>query len=393
MSNSLIEREHKVIFQTYKRLPIVVSHALGCRIFDIEGKSYLDFLGGIAVNALGHSHPKILAAISEQAQKYLHVSNYFYQEPQILLAEILIELTGFGKVFFTNSGGESTEGAVKLARLWGNSRTKSKIFGFTGGFHGRTYASLSLMDKPLYKDGMEPFLPGTAVLPFNDVETLRSAVNEETAAIILEFIQGEGGIVSATQEFVSAIAELQQKFDFLIIADEVQAGCGRTGKFFGFENFDIVPDIVTMAKGIGGGLPLGAILGGERVENLWQKGMHGTTYGGNALACATGLVVMQEVKYSLQENAKAVGEYLRKKLEELKSEFPELVLEVRGLGLLAGMNLSKPSAQFVDAMLQRGIIINGTAETVIRLVPPLIISKNDVDECIAALRECFSGMK
>lgn len=388
--STFIERDSECIMQTYGRLPIMVERADGCRIFDTEGNSYLDFLAGIAVNALGHSHPKVVEAVCEQAKKYMHVSNFLYQEPQMKLAEMLQKQAGYGKAFFTNSGAESMESALKLARKWGNKVGKTDIYGFSGGFHGRTYGALSVMDRPKYKDGMGPFLPNCYVLPFNDSEALRSAVDDKTCAVVLEFLQGEGGVTLAKKEFVDTIVELQKQFDFLIIADEIQAGVGRTGKFFGFQHYDVQPEIITMAKGMGGGMPLGAILVKSPLCSVWEKGMHGTTYGGNAVACAAGIAVMEELENGVQENVLKTGEYFSKKLYEIKAEFPEIVKEVRGRGLLLGLLLSMEGQPLVNMLLKHNIISNATAVNVLRIVPPLIVHQSDVDEYMAALRICLS---
>jgi predicted acetylornithine/succinylornithine family transaminase len=387
--NDLIKREHEVIYQTYKRLPIVVSKAEGARIYDDQGNVWLDFLGGIAVNALGHSHPRIIKAVNDQVSKYMHMSNYFYQEPQILLAEKIIELTGFSKIFFSNSGTEAIEGAIKLARRWGSQLNKTEIIAFSGGFHGRTYGALSIMDKPLYKENMGPFLDGMKVIEYNNSEKLKKTVNDKTLAIVIEFIQGEGGVTTADPEFVKTIFELKKKYSFLVIADEIQAGVGRTGKFFSFEHYNVLPDIVTMAKGIGGGLPLGAILALDHLAKVWDKGMHGTTYGGNAVACAAGLVVVEELLNGVMENANRIGEYLHWNLEDIKVKFPKLVLEVRGMRFMKGLLLSFEAARLVDALLEKKVIANAASGNVLRLVPPLIITKEDVDEFISALIDCL----
>lgn len=388
----LYERERSAIFQTYRRLPLIAARAEGCRIIDTEGRSYFDFLSGIAVNALGHSHPRIVAAITEQAAKYMHVSNFFYQEPQVRLAEMLRDATGYERTFFSNSGAESFEGAIKLARLWGSTRGKTDMIGFSGGFHGRTYGSLSLMDKPIYKEGMGPFLPNMQIIPFNDTDALRAAVTERTCGVALEFLQGEGGIIGATPEFVEALEELRTQFGFLLIADEVQAGVGRTGKFFGFEHFGIRPDVVTTAKGLGGGLPLGAIITSNEIAALLQRGMHGTTYGGNALACAAGAVVVEEVQSGVMENVRKQGEYLRGCLEKVAAEFPTIVKEVRGIGLMQGVALTADAPDFVAAMLHRGVISNITAGSVVRVLPPLIVRQTEIDEFVTAMHSVFSEM-
>lgn len=390
-AESLIGREHDVIYQTYNRMPVVIDRAEGCHIYDVEGKVYLDFLGGIAVNSLGHSHPRIIEAIEQQARKYLHVSNFFYQEPQVRLAELLKAQTGYSKVVYSNSGAEAWEAALKLARKYGSLHNKTgDVIGFSGGFHGRTYGALSVMDKPLYKDGMGPFLPNTRVLPFNDSQALRNAVDETTCALGLEFLQGEGGITEATEDFVATIQELKERFGFVLIADEVQGGTGRTGDFFSFERHNIKPDIVTMAKGIGGGLPLGAVLVSEELSTVWGKGQHGTTYGGNALACATGIVVMEEIHNGLMQQVRRVGNYLQTQLQSLHALYPNYITELRGRGLMQGVVVQGEAAPLHKALLNRRVITSATAGNVIRIVPPLIVTEGDVDEFIAVFRDALA---
>ncbi len=387
---SLIDRERNHFLQTYKRLPIEVEYAEGMYIYSSNGTRYLDFLGGIAVNSLGHSHPRISAAIERQLRRYTHLSNYFYQDVQVEFVERLCSASGYDRAFLTNSGTEATEGAIKLARSYGSPYERDEIIGFTGGFHGRSYGALSIMDRPRYKDGMGPFLPATRILPFNDVDALRAAVSDRTCAVMLEFLQGEGGIRWATPEFVEAVMELRHRHGFLVIADEVQAGGGRTGSFFSFDRFRVRPDIVTLAKGIGGGLPLGAILTTENLAGIWGGGQHGTTFGGNALACVAGNVVIEELRNGLMEHAAEMGEILIGWLQQLQDEFPDLVREVRGAGAIVGVELTEPSAPFVDAMLRRRIIVNSTADTVIRLLPPLIYDREHIDQLIVAMRACFA---
>ena len=384
-SQELMEREHAVVFQTYRRINVAIDRAEGMRIYDVDGKAYLDMLGGIAVNALGHSHPRIIEAVEHQIRRYMHVSNVFYQEPQVTLAEQLVKASGYPRVFFSNSGAESTDGAMKMARRYGSATGRYDIIGFSGGFHGRTFGALSIMDKPLYKDGMGPFLPNTLVLPFNDIDALESRVDEHTAAVMIEFLQGEGGIAEATQEFVDAIWRLKEQYGFLVIADEVQSGIGRTGDFFAFERYGVRPDIVTIAKAMGGGLPLGGILATNEAAALLDKGMHGTTYGGNPVACVAGSVVMDEVASGLMDHVRELGEYLNGRLREIQSAFPNLVREIRGRGCMQGIVLNQDAAPFIPKLLERGVIANATAGNVIRLVPPFIITRGDVDELHAAL--------
>jgi len=384
MSN-LIEREQSVLFQTYKRLPIIIERAEGAKIWDVDGNEYLDFLAGIAVNALGHSHPKIIEAAKNQIDKYMHVSNYFYQEPQIRLAEKLSSVTGYSRVFFTNSGTEATEGAIKLVRKYSFDKGKTEIIAFCGGFHGRTYGALSIMDKPKYKEKMGPFLPNTKVIELNYLSELEQNIDETTAAVFLEFIQGEGGIVSPTQNFVDKLEDLRRKYNFLLVADEIQCGVGRTGKFFGFEHFGVKPDIVTMAKGLGGGLPLGAILATEFLANVWDRGNHGTTYGGNAVACATGLVVIEELFSGMMENVNTVGDYLKTKLLQLMEQFPKLIQEVRGYGLMLGLLLTFDAQLLVDELLNQQVIANAASGKVLRIVPPLVITLDEAQLFITKL--------
>lgn len=387
-----IEREHSAILQTYKRLPIVVERAEGARIYDKEGNVYLDFLAGIAVNALGHSHPKIISAATEQINKYMHISNYFYQEPQIKLAEKLLSHSGLSKVFFSNSGTEATEGAIKLIRKNYAGSDKKTILAFDGGFHGRTYGALSIMDKPNYKNGMEPFLTDTKVIEHNNIEVLKQNINESTAAVFLEFVQGEGGIVEPSLEFVATLTELKAQFGFLLVADEIQAGTGRTGKFFGYEHFGIKPDIITLAKGMGGGLPLGAIIVAESLANVWEKGNHGTTYGGNAVAAATGLVVVEELENGLLDHVEQIGTYFREKLKVLSEKFDGKVLEVRGRGLMLGLLLSFDASILVEKLLERRIIANAASGKVLRIVPPLVVNEDDINEFLSGLEESIKDI-
>ncbi len=387
----LMEREHEVVFQTYRRIPVAIDRAEGARIFDLDGKSYLDMLGGIAVNALGHSHPKIIAAIETQIRKYMHVSNVFYQEPQVRLAEQLVAASGYPRVFFSNSGAEATEGAIKMARRFGSAHGRYDIVGFTGGFHGRTYGALSIMDKPLYKEGMGPFLPNTIVLPYNDIDALEARVDENTCAVMIEVLQGEGGISSATDEFVAALWSLKERYGFLVIADEVQSGIGRTGDFFAFERYGVRPDIVTVAKAMGGGLPLGAILATNEAASLLDRGMHGTTYGGNPVACVAGSVVVDEVMHGLMAHVREIGAYFIERMEVLRAEIPARIREVRGRGCMVGLVLNEDAAPVIPMLLANGVIANATAGNVIRFVPPFVIQRADVDELEHALRRVLTA--
>lgn len=385
-----IEKESQLFFHTYKRLPLEVERGEGCYLFTKDGKKYLDMFSGLAVNALGYAHPAVIKAVDEQVRKYTHLSNFFIQEPQIQLAERLLSLSGFDKIFFTNSGTEAIEGTIKLVRKWGKKSGKKNIFGMSNGFSGRTMGALSLMDKEKYRDGYEPFLPNFGTIDFNNSSDLHLQVNEHTAAIFLEFIQGEGGIVGATQDFIDSLKSLREKFGFLIVADEIQSGIGRTGKLFGFQHFGIVPDIITVAKPIGGGLPVGAIIGSKKVSEVWTYGVHGTTFGGNPVACAAGIATIDTVMTELfLKNINNTSEYFRSKLNILKTKYP-VIKEIRMYGYMIGIELTVESGSIVEQMLTKGVLVNSTANTVIRILPPLIAGRGEFDQLLNILEEVLS---
>jgi len=386
----VFDRESAYFFHTYKRIPLEIDRGEGVYLYTKDGRRYLDLFGGLAVNALGYAHPGVLEAIAGQARRYIHLSNYFLQEPQLALAELLVRHSGYSKVFFSNSGTEAIEGGMKIARKWGTAHGKTDIIGFSNGFHGRTMGALSLMDRPPYRDGYGPFLPNCSVAEFNNVEGLRRAVSRKTAALLLESIQGEGGIQPVTKAFADELMRLKAEFGFLLIADEIQAGLGRTGKLFGFEHLSLTPDIVVVAKPIGGGLPLGAILGAASVADVLTPGVHGTTFGGNPVACAAGIVVMKELyEGKLMANAAAMGGLLQSKLRALQGEFPHLVKEVRGYGLMVGMDLTREGETIVKRLRELGVLLNCTAQTVLRFLPPLIIREAQLEEGVAAIRTVF----
>jgi len=383
---NLHDREAAALFHTYKRLPLEIDRGEGVYLVGRDGRRYLDMFAGLAVNALGYAHPRVTRAIGEQASRYTHLSNYFLQESQIALAELLRRHSGYPRVFFSNSGTEAIEGALKIARKWGATEGKTDILSLSNSFHGRTMGALSLMDRPKYRDGFGPFLDHCCVVPFNDAATLRKAVNRKTAAVVLEFIQGEGGVRPVSAEFARTLVALREETHFLLVADEIQSGVGRTGRFFGFEHFGVKPDLVTLAKPIGGGLPLGAILAGEEVASVLQPGMHGTTFGGNPVACAAGTAVIQEIEEkNLTARAALMGERLMKGLRALAGEFP-VIREVRGYGLMVGAELDRPGDAMADAMREKGILINCTDTTVLRFLPPLIIGEEHVDQTVNTLK-------
>jgi acetylornithine/N-succinyldiaminopimelate aminotransferase len=388
------DKEEKYFFHTYKRIPLEIERGEGVYLFTKDGERNLDMFGGLAVNSLGYAHPRILQAIQEQSQKYIHLSNYYLQEPQIRLAELLLQHSGYKKVFFTNSGTEAIEGTIKIARKWGSTKGKTDIISFSNAFHGRTMGALSLMDRDKYRSGYEPFLQNCRIVEFNNVGALHTAVSNKTAAVTLEFIQGEGGIRLATSEFVDELRELKEKFGFLVIADEIQSGMGRTGKLFGFQHYNITPDIVVIAKPLGGGFPLGAILGNIAVAGILEPGTHGTTFGGNPVACAAGIVILDELmERGVMNNAAAMGHIFKSKLLELKKEFSSIIREIRGYGLMLGMELDRECDPIVTAMREKGILINCTAQTVLRFLPPLIINEQQIDETVKKLREIISQLQ
>ncbi len=382
---NLLDREKAALFPTYDRLPIgAVTHAEGVHIHTDEGKTYLDAIAGLGVNALGHSHPAIVAAICEQAGKYMHLSNLYLQEPQVVLAEKLAKASSFERVFFTNSGTEAVEGAIKLARRYFSNGAKTEVIGVANGFHGRTYGPLSVMDKAKYRDTFGPFLGEASCIPY-DVASLEKAVSAGTAAVIVEPIQGEGGIVEIEREFVEALMTLCAKHNFLIIADEIQSGIGRTGKFFGYEHFGLKPDIVVCAKAIGGGLPLGAILSRQEIADVMKAGVHGTTFGGNALACVAGAVMLDLVKKTYMENAAREGNYLKSRFESLKQKYPALIRDVRGRGLMLGIEFAANAKQVQQHLFGKQIITNVTAGEVLRMLPPLIFERKHSEELANAI--------
>jgi acetylornithine/N-succinyldiaminopimelate aminotransferase len=384
----IFSRESTYFFNTYKRIPLEIDRGTGVYIYTKDGNRYLDLFAGLAVNSLGYGHPRILSAIREQSEKYLHLSNFYYQEPQLRLAELLASYSGYNKIFFSNSGTEAIEGAIKISRKWAKEYGKTDFVSFSNAFHGRTMGALSLMDSPKYRDGYEPFLQNCSAIPFNDREALLRTISDRTAAVVLEFIQGEGGVRPADASFISLLSELKKKHGFLLIADEIQSGLGRTGTFFGYQHYDIQPDIVVIAKPLGGGLPLGAILGDESVASVLQPGAHGTTFGGNPVACAAGIVVLEElIENGLIDNARVMGASLFTKLHALGDEFPALVKEVRGYGLMAGLVLTMDGEPIITALRERGILLNCTAQTVLRFLPPLIIQEEHLEFAYRTLRE------
>jgi predicted acetylornithine/succinylornithine family transaminase len=389
MNNAeIIAKGQKYCLNVFNRLPIAMVRGEGSYVFDADGNKYLDFVSGIAVNALGHAHPYVAAALAEQATQLIHSSNLYWIEPQVRLAEVLVENSAFDKVFFGNSGAEANEGALKLARkyaIYKGRPERQQVITMNSSFHGRTLATLTATGQEKMHQGFEPLAAGFTYVPFNDWPALQAAVSEQTCAIMLEPVQGEGGVFPADPEYLRQIRQLCDERDIALIYDEVQTGLGRTGKLFAYQHAGVAPDIMTLAKALGGGAPIGAFLTTDKVAAAFQPGDHGSTFGGNPLVCAAGLAVLKiMLEQDIPFRAAMLGEYLCEKLAGLQAKYP-CIKEIRGQGLLLGVQLDRPGADVVQACLRRGVLLNCTAGTVLRLIPPLNVSHAEVDEFIAVL--------
>jgi predicted acetylornithine/succinylornithine family transaminase len=391
----IIDREKQCLVQSYGRYPLVLDHGKGCHVCDLNNRSYLDFVSGIGVNALGHGHPRILNAMRDQMEKLIHCSNLYYQRYQGRLAERLVEISGLQRAFFANSGTEAVEGALKIAKGYGRKRSPEKygIVALNGSFGGRTLGSIAVTGQAKYREPFEPLIPGVTFVDANDPYGLEAAVDENTAAIIFEPILGEGGLVEVSREFASRAAELARQNDALLIFDEIQCGLGRTGKHFGYQWWAegsegaILPDITLVAKPLAAGLPLAAILIDERASEVITAGMHGTTFGGGVLACRLALEFLDVVD-ELLPHIQETGAYFRERLGELVAKY-EFVEGVRGKGLMVGLNLTVPAKSVVPQAQEAGLLINCTADTVLRFLPPYIIEKQHIDELVAGLDKIF----
>lgn len=372
----------------FARYNIVLDHGDGPYVYDTKGKKYFDFLAGIAVNVVGHNYKPLVDAISKQASKMIHCSNLYYTEVQVEAAEKLKKLSGMDKVFFGNSGAEANEGAIKLARKYATNidPEKIQIISALHSFHGRTLATLTATGQDHYHHGFGPLPAGFDYVPYNDIQALEAKMSDKTCAVMLEAIQGEGGVHVPDPDYLPKVRALCDKYNAVLIFDEVQCGMGRTGTFFGCQQFGVKPDIVTLAKGLAGGVPIGAFMATDKVASAFHAGDHGSTFGGNPLACAAACVVLDAlIDGNLMENAKEIGAYLQSKFEEYKAKYPNLIKEVRGRGLILGMELTRPGREIANECLDYGAIINCTAGNVLRFVPPLNITKAHVDELISVL--------
>jgi acetylornithine aminotransferase/acetylornithine/N-succinyldiaminopimelate aminotransferase len=391
--------EAKLLLGTYERNPILFAGGEGVHLIDEQGNRYLDLLSGIGVNALGYGHPAIVNAIAEQSQRLIHISNLFFHTGQAELAARLTEMTGMDRAFFSNSGTEAWEAALKLARLYaGKQRAAGKKIGtkflaLDHSFHGRTMGSVATTEKEKYRAPFMPVMPGVEFVPFNDVAALRTAFSDEFCAICLEAIQGEGGIRPVSQEFLDAARELTRSTGALLIIDEIQAGLGRTGRWCAYQHYDVQPDITTLAKPLAGGLPLGVMLCTEEVARAMEPGLHGTTFGGGPLACAVAIAVIDTLKQDdMLAHVQDVGGYFRGQLARLAAQHSSVVAGARGLGLMLALELRSADVakSVAAAMMERRILINRTSETVLRFLPPYILGKSHVDLAITALDDILA---
>ncbi len=397
-TRKFIEESNLYIMNTYKRFPVVLRKGRGMKVWGTDGKEYLDFVGGVAVNILGHCHPKVVIAIQKQAQRLLHVSNYYHIGPQIRLAKLLVKHTFADKVFFCNSGAEAVEGAIKLARKYAKENVSSdrfEIITAENSFHGRTLAALTATGQEKFQKGFEPLVPGFRYVPFNNIKAITNSITDNTCAIMLEPIQGEGGVKIPDPDYLKEVRKICNENNLLLILDEVQTGMGRTGKFFAHEHFGITPDIMTIAKGLGGGTPIGAVLATDKVASAFQPGNHASTFGGNPLVCAAGVATVETLLEDgfILDQCNRMGIYMMERLGYLKDKFPSLIIDIRGIGLLIGMELSIECEPIVKECLKMGVLTNCTAGNVLRFIPPLIVQKKDIDYLINVLEKVLERLK
>lgn len=389
-----VARTQKYIMNTYARLPVAIARGGGVYVWDEQGKEYLDFVSGIAVNALGHCHPAVVEAITRQAGQLMHTSNLYYTGPQAQLAELLIEGSPFDRVFFCNSGAEANEAAIKLARKYGKEVLdlgRHEIITAWNSFHGRTLAAITATGQPKYQKGFEPLPAGFKYVPFNDVEALRACVSDATCALMFEPIQGESGVRPATVEFLREARRICDETGILLILDEVQTGLGRTGRMFAFQHYGIEPDIISLAKALGGGLPMGAMMAKEDVASHFEPGSHASTFGGNPVAAAAACAVIKTIlDDGLMDNARNMGSYFASGLSGLKDKYAGIT-EVRGMGLMVGLGLARGAREVAAKCLELGLLVNPIGDTTIRFLPPLIVTREDVDKALAILDQAIAS--
>jgi len=388
--HDVVELEKQYLLGTYARFPVVFAKGKGVFVEDVNGKKYLDMISGLGVNALGYSHPRIVKAVRDQATKLIHISNLYYNQYQGPLAKKLVEASGLARVFFSNTGTEAMDGAIKFARAYGHKvgrDNKFKLVAATNSFHGRTYGGMSLTATAKYRDDFKPLLEGVTFIPLNDIEALRQAVTDETCGVFLETVQGEGGIFECTSEFLQAARQICNQHRAALVLDEIQCGLGRTGEMFAFKHHGVVPDILTVAKPIAAGLPLGAIIVTQEIADVISAGKHGTTFGGGPLACRVALEFLAILEEEhLLDHINRVGAYFHQELVNLRDNFA-IVKEVRGRGLMQALDLNVPSRPYADAALEAGILINSTHDTTLRFLPPFIVEEKHIDKTIKTLKK------
>ena len=391
---AIIEETEKYYLPVFGRYPMVMELGQGCRVWDNEGNEYVDAFAGIAVNSIGYNHPVLVKAISEQASKLMHCSNLYYTEIQAKALRVVAEATGMDRIFFANCGAEGNEGAMKLARKYGVSKapTKYKIISADESFHGRTFDTLAATGHDYYHVGYGPLSPGHVLVPYGDIKALEAQMDDDVCAVLLEPIQGEGGVHVPSDEYLQQVRALCDKHDALLIFDEVQTGVARTGKWFAYMHSGVKPDILTFAKGIGGGFPVAGFAVPERLAHVFKPGDHGGTFGGNPLACAAVYATLTTIKSEgLVDKVAEKGEYFKNELRKLQEKYPDKVTDVRGCGLMLGMEVAGEGKLIVESCLANNVIVNCTAGNVIRIVPPLIISKEEIDIVVAALDKALAA--
>lgn len=391
---TIIEETEKNYLPVFGRYQMVMELGQGCRVWDNEGNEYVDAFAGIAVNSLGYNHPVLVKAISEQAAKLMHCSNLYYTEIQAKALRVVAEATGMDRIFFANCGAEGNEGAMKLARKYGVSKvpTKYKIISADESFHGRTFDTLAATGHDYYHVGYGPLSPGHVLVPYGDIKALEAQMDDDVCAVLLEPIQGEGGVHVPPDEYLQQVRALCDKHDALLIFDEVQTGVARTGKWFAYMHSGVKPDILTFAKGIGGGFPVAGFAVPERLAHVFKHGDHGGTFGGNPLACAAVYATLTTIKSEgLVDKVAEKGEYFKNELRKLQEKYPDKVTDVRGCGLMLGMEVAGEGKPIVESCLANNVIVNCTAGNVIRIVPPLIISKEEIDIVVAALDKALAA--
>lgn len=388
-TKKVIDLYRNYVMPTYITAPLALVRGKGIHVWDAEGKKYLDFFPGWAVSGLGHCHKEVVSAIKNQAGKLIHVSNNYFHEQQGTLAKEIVANSFPGKVFFCNSGAEANEAAIKLARKFGNPE-RNEVITMERSFHGRTLATVTATGQKKFQKGFAPLPAGFATVPFDDIVALERAISPKTAAVMLEPIQGEGGVRVADAQYLAAVRKLCTEKNILLIFDEVQSGMGRTGKMFAYQNFEIEPDLLTLAKSLGGGFPIGALVAKGSIADTLGPGTHGTTFGGSPLACAAALAVFKAIKKEkLLKNAAVMGVYLQKKLNELKKKHG-IIREVRGIGLMVGVELAVDGKKIYEDCLEKGLLINCTQENVLRIMPPITVKKSEIDQAIQILDEALS---